>query len=308
MESNKSELDYQAYKPLMFSIAYRMLGSVMDAEDIVQEAFLAWNEGKPGQVQNAKAYLCKMVTNRCIDNIRSASKLREAYVGPWLPSPLIMDASEGLDGPAATYLHKESLSTAYLLLLQQLTWIERAVFVLREVLQYDYDEIADIVGKNSTNCRQIFHRAKGAVSGFSSMTDAAPPKSESLRQRIELFVQALTTGNTGQLVNILKADARLYSDGGGKVTAAIRPILGAERISSFLLGLLSKVSPDFSYRITSVNGQPGIVTYVGEKPEAVMSFRLEEEAITDIYIVINPDKLLHLPDLLINKYEKGSSS
>ncbi|QMV45091.1 RNA polymerase sigma-70 factor [Cohnella cholangitidis] len=281
----------------MFSIAYRMLGNVMDAEDIVQEVFLAWNANKPEQVQNIKSYLCKMVTNRCIDHIRSASKRREAYVGPWLPSPLLTDDPGEPDGPASIYLHKESLSTAYLLLLQQLSWIERAVFVLREVLQYDYDEIAEIVDKSSANCRQIFHRAKGAISGISSSSETGPPKSESLKRRIELFVHALTTGNSGQLVNILKADARLQSDGGGKVTAAIRPILGAERVSAFLFGIVGKATPDSSYRMVSVNGEPGIVTYAGKKPNSVMTFRIQDEEIADIYIVINPDKLLHLPDL-----------
>jgi len=291
--SQVPELDYLAYKPLMFSLAYRMLGSVMDAEDIVQEVFLSWNEGKLEQIRNEKAYLCKMVTNRCIDRIRSASKQREVYIGPWLPEPLI---TVDVESPAAFYLRKESLSTAYLLLLQQLTWVERAVFILREVLQYEYDEIAEIVGKSSTNCRQIFHRAKGAVSGLSSEAKTESPKSESLKLKVEQFVQALTSGNSGQLVNILKADASLYSDGGGKVTAAVRPIMGAERISLFLFGLMSKLPPDFSYQIMPVNGLPGIVSYSGKKPNNVITFRIEEDVITDIYIVVNPDKLRHLAD------------
>ncbi|MCD9020867.1 RNA polymerase sigma-70 factor [Cohnella silvisoli] len=291
-----SEFLYQAYKPLLFSLAYRMLGSVMDAEDIVQEAFLYWSEVEPQQVENEKAYLCKIVTNRCVDRLRSASKQREVYVGPWLPEPLMTDILDR-GSPSSVYLHKESLSTAYLLLLQQLTWVERAVFVLREVLQYEYDEISEIVGKSSTNCRQIFHRAKRAVSGLSDSVEAERPKSESLMLRVEQFVQALASGNAGQLVSLLKADATLYSDGGGKVTAAIRPILGAERISLFLFGLMSKMPEDFSYRIVSVNDQPAIVSYFGTQPNNVITFQIEDGLITDIYIVINPDKLLHLPPL-----------
>jgi RNA polymerase sigma factor (sigma-70 family) len=162
-----SEQIYLSYRPLMFSLAYRMLGSVMDAEDVVQEAFLYANETNLEHVHNPKAYLCKIVTNRCIDSLRSASKKREVYVGPWLPEPLMTTSATSADhqiAPDLAYTHKESLSTAYLLLLQQLTWMERAVFLLREVLQYEYDEIAEIVGKSSTNCRQIFCRAKNAIS------------------------------------------------------------------------------------------------------------------------------------------------
>ena len=159
-----SEQIYLSYRPLMFSLAYRMLGSVMDAEDVVQEAFLYANETNLDHVHNPKAYLCKIVTNRCIDNLRSASKKREVYVGPWLPEPLMTTSTDHQIAPDLAYTHKESLSTAYLLLLQQLSWIERAVFLLREVLQYEYDEIAEIVGKSSTNCRQIFRRAKNAIS------------------------------------------------------------------------------------------------------------------------------------------------
>jgi RNA polymerase sigma-70 factor (TIGR02957 family) len=289
-----SEIDYAAYKPLLFSVAYRMLGSVMDAEDIVQETFLSWETNKQEHVQNEKAYLCKIVTNLCVNRLRSVSKQREVYIGPWLPEPLITDEANLAGSPFSSYLHKESLSTAYLLLLQQLTWAERAVFVLREVLQYDYDEIADIVGKSSANCRQIFSRAKGAISGLSGSAEAAPLKSESIRLRVEQFVQALMSGNAGRLVSILKTDAHLYSDGGGKVRAAIHPILGAERISMFLLSLAGKLPQDFSFRIASVNGETGIVSYFGNEINHVITFRIEDDAITDIYIVINPDKLRHL--------------
>ncbi|QJD87059.1 RNA polymerase sigma-70 factor [Cohnella herbarum] len=294
-ETKGTELDYRSYRPLLFSIAYRMLGNVLDAEDVVQEAFLSWNENKSEPIRNEKAYLCKMVTNRSIDRIRIASKQREAYLGPWLPTPLMTDDHYSDESnPMALYMHKESLSTAYLLLLQQLSWAERAVFILREVLQYEYDEIADIVGKSSANCRQIFRRAKGAISEKSDVKEPDVAKSESVKLRIEQFVQALTSGNTGQLVNLLKADAVLYSDGGGKVKAAVQPIIGAERISMFLFGLLSKVPPDFSYRIVSVNGQTGIICYHGEKPNNVITFHVDQGVIADIYIVINPDKLTHL--------------
>ncbi len=291
---NGTEPGIETYRPLLFSIAYRMLGSVMDAEDIVQETFLAWSDGERSRVKSAKAYLCRMVTNRSVDRIRGAVREREAYVGPWLPAPLLTEGAQE-DDPGDAYLRKESLSTAYLLLLQQLSWSERAVFVLREALGYEYDEIAEIVGKSSVNCRQIYRRARKAVSGLDSSAELPIPKSDKLRQKVDEFVVALTGGHPGKLIGLLKADANLYSDGGGKISAAIRPILGAERVASFLLGVLAKSPPDFSYRVANVNGHAGIVTYIGGRPSSVTTFRMEAGAIADVYIVVNPDKLGHLP-------------
>ncbi|MGG2197457.1 RNA polymerase sigma-70 factor [Paenibacillus sp.] len=300
---------YAAYKPLLFSLAYRMLGRVMDAEDIVQEAFLSLNGALPEHVRHPKAYLCKIVTNRCIDLLRSASKQREVYVGPWLPEPLVAEedgSGSGLGDPSHHYVQKESVSTAYLLLLQQLSWVERAVFLLREVLQYEYDEIGEIVGKSGTNCRQIFHRAKRSLgthaapaagdlpstgSGVQLHTPAAGSAAGGL---VEQFVSALASGDMAKLLRLLSEDAALYSDGGGKVTAAVRPILGAERISRFLAGLLEKVQDGFSYRFAVVNGYTGIVTYVHGRPLNVFSFHAENERIEAIYIVVNPEKLKHV--------------
>jgi RNA polymerase sigma-70 factor (ECF subfamily) len=291
---------YASYKPLLFSLAYRMLGSVMDAEDIVQEAFLSLNAApEPERIRSGKSYLCKIVTNRCIDRLRSSQKKRELYVGPWLPEPIVADDSDRSDDPLQTYVRHESLSTAYLLLLQQLSWVERAVFLLREVLQYEYDEISDIVGKSSTNCRQIFHRAKRSIgvsppadeeAGPASRRQTEPP-GEHTAQLVDRFVHALSTGDLGTLMNLLAKDATLYSDGGGKVRAAIRPILGAERIVPFLAGILEKAPPGFSYKTSLVNGQTGIVTYVDGKPSTVISFHVENDLLEAIYIVLNPDKL-----------------
>lgn len=296
--AGSSEQVYTSYKPLLFSLAYRMLGSVMDAEDVVQEAFLYVSETNPAHVHNPKAYLCKIVTNRCIDKLRSASKKREVYVGPWLPEPLIT-SSDNQTEPDSYYSQKESLSTAYLLLLQQLSWVERAVFLLREVLQYEYDEIAEIVGKSSTNCRQIFRRAKSAISSFPDHGDdpqvlQKQPVIEQTSAAVEQFVQALVSGNIGQLLNIVKADAVLYSDGGGKVKAAVKPIMGAERVAMFFLGLLSKVPPGFSYSLATVNGQMGIVAYDDGLPYNVTSFHVVDGQIAAIYLVVNPDKLRHI--------------
>ncbi|AZN42725.1 RNA polymerase sigma-70 factor [Paenibacillus albus] len=291
---------YAAYKPLLFALAYRMLGSVMDAEDIVQEAFLAMSETKLEDVRHPKAYLCKIVTNRCIDRLRSASKQREVYVGPWLPEPLVDASQSESDEPFSSYMQKESLSTAYLLLLQQLSWVERAVFLLREVLQYEYDEIAEIVGKSSTNCRQIFRRAKLAISGIPEQERElasvnAQPKESNL---VEQFVQALASGNMPQLLSIVKEGAVLYSDGGGKVRAAVRPIVGADRIAAFFFGVQEKQLPEgTSFVFAPVNGATGVIGYAHGQPFFVLTVDIREGQIASFYVVINPDKLKHMASI-----------
>ncbi|SDW79009.1 RNA polymerase sigma-70 factor [Paenibacillus sp. CF384] len=309
--ASSSVEDYISYRPLLFSLAYRMLGSVMDAEDVVQEAFIYVNVKRPEHITSMKAYLCKIVTNRCIDLLRSSRKQREVYVGTWLPEPLVPDAARSFAEPDDRYLQKESISTAYLLLLQQLSWVERAVFLLREVLQYEYDEIAEIVGKSSTNCRQIFRRAKLAISQIPEQDDALksslqttpieqqqplkPPAVEKTSTIVEQFVQAIMSGNMGQLLSVVRADAVLYSDGGGKVKAAIRPILGAERIAAYFFGLLAKLPQDYTYVLSEVNGETGIVGYDGDgQPNNVHSFEIADGQISSFYIVVNPDKLRHI--------------
>ncbi|MEF3302445.1 RNA polymerase sigma-70 factor [Paenibacillus sp. GYB003] len=296
---------YAAYKPLLFSLAYRMLGSVMDAEDIVQEAFLSLGAAAdPAPIRNGKAYLCKIVTNRCIDRLRSGQAKREVYVGPWLPEPIVTPETDAQADPLQAYVRSESVSTAYLLLLQQLSWVERAVFLLREVLQYDYDEIAGIVGKSATNCRQIFHRAKRGISlrpphdeeaapvpGAASSRPADPERTGEL---VRQFVQALASGDIARLLGILSEDAVLYSDGGGKVHAATRPIVGADRVIRFLTGLLEKASPAFSFRFARVGSDAGIVTYENGVPQSVFSFHAENGRIAAVYIVVNPDKLAYV--------------
>jgi RNA polymerase sigma-70 factor (ECF subfamily) len=293
---------YTAYKPLLFSHAYRMLGSVMDAEDVVHDAFITLNSADLSAIRNPKSYLCKIVTNRCIDRLRSARKQREVYVGPWLPEPLLTESADSsFSDPAARYLLQESMSTAYVLLLQQLSAVERAVFLLREALQYEYDEIADMVGKSSTNCRQIYHRAKRSMSAQEGTTAeqtelaaAARAESDKIGRIVEQFLQALTVGDIPKVLSLLAEDAILYSDGGGKVKAAVRPIEGADRISRFFAGLLTKIPEGFSVQLTGVNGQPGIVTFEHGRPLTVLSFRIEAGLIASVYTVVNPDKLRHL--------------
>lgn len=288
-----TEQVYMTYKPLLFSLAYRMLGSVTDAEDIVQDSFLALN-GIVGSssIRSLKAYLCKIVTNRCLDYLRSAKHKREVYVGPWLPEPLVTDGSLDSDPYQRAQLN-ESITTAYLLLLQQLSWTERSVFLLREVLQYEYEEIAEIVGKSSTNCRQIFHRAKRSISNVQATnTDAIRMKAGEL---IERFITALTTGDTQALLSTLSENAKLLSDGGGQVKAAIYPILGPDRIHKFLSGTLAKLPEGkFSFNSALIGGFPGIILYLDGQPNVVTSFNIQNGRIENIYLVVNPCKLRHL--------------
>lgn len=290
---------YNDYKPLLFSLAYRMLGSVMDAEDIVHESFMALRKTGWQHVGNVRAYLCKIVTNRCIDHLRSSAKKREVYPGPWLPEPLVDEAGKTAEAsdPLKSYEHKESLATAYLLLLQQLSYVERAVFLLREALQYDYDEIANIVGKSSVNCRQIYHRAKRSLGNRASSAEAGspPPSTAASARLVDQFVRALANADVDQLMNVLTADAALMMDGGGKVVAPPRAVVGSRRIAAFLATIPSKLSPEAAYRPAEVNGRPGVVVQTRDQTIAVASFRMENGRIAEIYVVVNPDKLRHVP-------------
>ncbi|MEH7342333.1 RNA polymerase sigma-70 factor [Bacillus sp. JJ1532] len=280
---------YQTYKPLLFSLAYRMLGSAMDAEDIVHEAFILLGEAdNETKINNLKAYLCKIVTNRCIDKLRSAAKQREVYIGQWLPEPIVED---DIDNPSISLDKKESISMAYLLLLQQLTEVERAVFLLREVFQYEYEDIASIVGKSSTNCRQIFHRAK---KGIMHKTHSEKSDKHHSKTYIEKFSQAVLDGNIDLIHAMLTKDAVFYSDGGGKVTAALRPIFSADHIARFLLGVITKLPENAAYQFKNVNGSPGMVVIIDGRIDYVVSIEVNDGKIAKIYMVSNPDKLIHL--------------
>ncbi|MGP4081096.1 RNA polymerase sigma-70 factor [Pseudalkalibacillus sp. R45] len=286
---NEIEQLYQDYKPLLFSLAYRMLGSVMDAEDIVQDTFIKFEKlPNRGSITNVKSYLCKMTTNRCIDQLRSSVHQKETYVGPWLPEPIVEDY---VADPAGSYFMKESISTAYMLLLEQLSEVERAVFLLREVFQYEYDEIADIVDKSSTNCRQIFHRAKKSLG---HEPESFQKDSKQLGNIVETFLSALNTGNISEMLQVLAKDATFYSDGGGKVKAAVKPIYTAERITQFFFGIMQKFPADYVFHRKLINGVPGVVVTLEGQVLNVVSFTFEEEKINDIYLVANPDKLRSL--------------
>jgi RNA polymerase sigma-70 factor, ECF subfamily len=283
------ELDavYDDLRPLLFSIAYRMTGSVADAEDLVQEAFVRFQRAAPDEVESPKAYLSAIVTRLAIDHLRSARVRREEYVGEWLPEPLVEDTA-----PAAAETADE-LSLAFLVVLETLSPVERAVFLLREVFGYGYDEVARIVGKSEANARQIALRARRHV-------DARRPRFEaSRRQRDELadrFFAAAVEGDTRALVELLAADVVVHGDGGGKAPQIAAPVAGAERVAK-LLGGWFRTAIELDARIDRVlvNGQPGVMfrTAAGEIG-SVMALDVAGGQVQAVRSIVNPEKLQHL--------------
>ncbi|OMF05792.1 hypothetical protein BK127_32275 [Paenibacillus sp. FSL H7-0331] len=293
------ELDsaYLCHRPLLLSIAYRMLGSVSDAEDLVQDVFFIarkWEENEEGDhVRNLKAYLCKVVTNRCLDFLKSARKQREVYVGPWLPEPLVQyDTNESGQDPLQTIILEDTISYAFLILLDQLTPVERAVFILREAFDYDYRDIADMIGKTELGCRKIYSRLKRKIQAEPDTSQTDEAKSEELVHR---FLHAASTGNMQALVATLTEDITVYTDGGGKVHAATHPIRTIPRVAAFVLGLSSKMDGQTRIRSARINGTIGlIIGSIGDRYNAVISFQIEADGIRNMYILRNPDKLRHL--------------
>jgi RNA polymerase sigma-70 factor, ECF subfamily len=282
--------DFERHRSLLFSIAYRMLGSVADAEDVVQETYLRWRDVTEEEVRSPRSYLSAMVTRLSINRLRSAQARREEYVGPWLPEPLLSNRVERITTDPAEL--DESLSMAFLVLLESLNPVERAVFLLREVFDYDYEEISRIVGKSEANCRQIAHRARQSVAARRPRFERSPEQEERLTER---FVEACMSGDMEGLISLLSEDITLWSDGGGKVAAAPYPIHGPERVARFLLGVLRTVPPGFSARPVRVNGGPGVVGYVDGHPTGVVALDVADERLRSVHIVVNPDKLQAIP-------------
>ncbi|KLA26329.1 hypothetical protein B4077_2425 [Bacillus cereus] len=260
----------------------------MDAEDIVHDVFISLNKMEDIQsIENMKAYLCKMVTNRSIDKLRSAAHKRNVYVGMWLPEPFV----EEVDDPSESFVMKESISTAYLLLLQQLSEVERVVFILREVFSYEYEEIATIVDKSSVNCRKIFQRARKSILDKPKQSTLSTKK---LAVYVEKFVSSLKCGDAQGMLEVLKTDAILKADGGGKATTAIHPIYSADRIIRLFFGIGKKFPEEYNVGYKMVNGAPGVIVKVNNKVTHVLSFTFENEKISNIYMMVNPEKLMHL--------------
>jgi RNA polymerase sigma-70 factor, ECF subfamily len=279
---------FSEHRPLLFSIAYRMLGSVMDAEDMVQETFLRWQDALVDDVRAPKPYLSTVITRLCIDQLRSAKAQREQYIGPWLPEPIVTEETAEVDEHLAL---ADSLSMAFLVLLERLSPVERAVFLLHEVFEYEYPEIARIVDKGEANCRQLVHRARQHVTAGGQRFQPTPEQLEQITQR---FIAASAMGDMQGLIELLSDDVMLWSDGGGKVSAALNPIHGPDRVARFFIGLAKKMLPDTTFRIARVNGNPGFVSYLSGAVYFVAEVSFVDGRVQSFRIVNNPDKLRHI--------------
>lgn len=286
-EATARDGEVERYRPLLFSLAYRMLGSVADAEDAVQETYLRWHRASPDEVRSPKDYLCAVVTRLCIDHLRSARVRREEYVGPWLPEPLLEPVEED---PLEAAILAESLSMAFLLLLERLSPVERAVFLLREVFSFEYAEVARIVGKSEAACRQLARRAREKV----AVGEPRHPASRNEAERLALrFMDVCARGDVDGVRALLAEDAVALTDGGGKVLAARNPIHGRDRVARFFAGIGRKWTRT-RVRIAPVNGSHGIFFWLGDTLR-VISFSVRDGLIDGIYVVANPDKLRHAP-------------
>jgi RNA polymerase sigma-70 factor (ECF subfamily) len=285
------EATFESVRPLLFAIAYRMLGSVMEAEDLVQETYLRWQEAPDAEVRSPRAYLTTIVTRLAINQLRSARNQREVYVGPWLPEPLVTGPSTERRDPVEL---AESLSMAFLVLLERLSPIERAVFLLHEVFDFEYAEIARVVDKTEANCRQILARAKKHVGASRQRFEVTPAEADRLVQH---FTQAAQAGDMDGLLALLAEDITLWADGGGKVPgAALKPVHGATSVARLAIGAVRRFVPAGSViRPAEINGEPGFIAYVAGQPLAALVLAIREGRIHTIYAIGNPDKLKSLP-------------
>ena len=278
---------YQELRPLMFSIAYRMLGSGSEAEDILQEAFLRYQNMPRGKVVSPKAFLSTIVTRLCLNRLESAQSQRETYIGPWLPEPILTDETT-IDAIRQTELH-ESLSMAFLVLLEQLTPLERAVFLLRQVFDYEYAEIAEMIGNDEAACRQLFSRAKKHIAEHRPRFKANPEKQ---REMLEQFVAAVSQGEMNGLLALLSNDVTLWADGGGKVRgAALHPLHGRDAVARFVIASPYLTTGLLEPRIVSVNEEPSLLLRVDGQTRFVVMLSVDENHIQEIRIIGNPDKL-----------------
>ncbi|GAC1317582.1 MAG: RNA polymerase sigma-70 factor [Chloroflexota bacterium] len=275
---------FEEQRAYLFAIAYRLMGTVSNAEEAGQNADVRWQVAGDRDVRSARAYLATTVVRLCMDELRSARARRELYVGPWLPEPLwTADQADLTDN----VILRESLSFAFLLLLEKLSPLERAVFVLREVFNYDYAEIAVTVDKTQANCRQLFHRARRRIGEDDVRFAADHDRLELLTQD---FLTAMTSGDVQRVTSLLVEDVVHTPDGGGAMGAALRPIRSRDHVARGLLGVLQKNRPDAAW-IDEVNGQPAIVAARDGQPVAVMLLETRGWQITRLYTVANPQKL-----------------
>lgn len=295
--TNTAEAEAQVFeeqRPFLFGIAYRMLGTAADAEDIVQDAYIRYQGVDRAEVRSERSYLATVVTRLCLDYLKSARVQRERYVGPWLPEPMLTKEADWRIAPEGLIDLRESVSMAFLVVLESLGPVERAVLILHDVFDYNHAEIAGILGRSESACRQQLKRARERLA---ARRQRFAPSTDEQRRLTLQFVAAATTGDVAGLVDLLTADAQGYSDGGGKVAAATRVIEGGERIAKLIGGFSKKERVD-RFDLVEMNGQPAIVTSRDDRVTNVMMLGFDGDRVSAFYIQRNPDKLRRIDQAL----------
>jgi RNA polymerase sigma-70 factor (TIGR02957 family) len=291
MSDTSQDLDpataaFLAHRNLLFTAAYELLGSASDAEDVVQETWLRWVDVDLDTVRDERAYLVRITTRQALGRLRTLARRKESYVGSWLPEPLLTTPDVAEDVVLA-----DSVSMAMLLVLETLTPTERAVFLLREVFELEYDEIADAVDKTPAAVRQIAHRARSHVAARRPRGVASPAET---RDAVGAFQRAIETGDLQSLVDILAPDVVLLNDGGGVKQALLRPIVGAKRVARLLAVGIPRIVGEMSVESVQINGCPALIVRLDGEIDNVVAVRIDEGLITGLYIVRNPQKLSHI--------------
>jgi RNA polymerase sigma-70 factor, ECF subfamily len=275
-------------RPLLFTIAYEILGSATEADDVLQDSYLRWADVDVSTVHDTKSYLAQLVTRQALNALRAGARRREEYVGPWLPEPLLLDDQD----PAIDVVLAESVSMAMLVLLETLSPDERAVFVLREVFGFDYGEIADAVGKPAPTVRQVAHRAREHVRARRKRFDNVDPQRNA--QITAQFLATAASGDVEALMAMLAPDATWMADSGGKVSAARRPVVGADKVARAITGLVRKAGTGMRVQLVTCNSAPAVLFYLDDEPAMVVTLEIADDKITNFYVMRNPDKLAAL--------------
>ncbi len=290
--------EFVEYRARLFGLAYRLLGSAAEAEDAVQDAYLRWNAADRAAIAAPGAWLAKVLTNICLNRLTSARARREEYAGPWLPEPVLTDE------PSETAEQRDSISMAFLVLLERLTPAERAVFVLREAFSYGYREIAEVLGLSEANCRQLHHRARQRVGDRRRFDASAPAR----RRVVEGFLRAAEKGDLAGLESVLAADVVAWADGGGRANAALRPVVGAAKVGRYLAGLAARAA-GMGVRLgfAEVNGEPAVLTFLDGVLLSVFVVQTDGELVHGLHVVVNPDKLTYLAAQLSQREDVAGS-
>jgi RNA polymerase sigma-70 factor (ECF subfamily) len=286
------EETFETYRPYLFSIAYRMLGSAMDAEDMVQETYIRAAAPPKEPIRSLKAYLTTIISRLCMDQLDLGRRKREQYVGPWLPEPILTAATAEAADPETHVEMAESISLAFLVLLEQFQPFERAVFLLREVFEYEFAEIAAMLNKSEAACRRSFSRSKLHLREH---RPRFPASREAHRQLLDSYVRAVETGEMTTLISMLSEDVTLWTDGGGKIkTAALHPIHGRDAVARFSVGTRRFLPANYHMEVAEINGQPAVIIRVGDQAFSIITIDVEAEHIQAIRVLANPEKLAQI--------------